>query len=273
MKIRLLFLLIALALLTACPTRRGGGGGGGDDDDSGPVEDDDDAVNDDDAADDDDMVNDDDFVDDDDVTDDDDFVDDDDATGCSDDEVEDCDGGCTLLSWIGDDYCDESLNCAEFGFDGGDCDTGDDDDTVMDDDDTVVDDDDTAGGTGPYVLPIDTAYMDIYEVWGVSSGSTVTITVDTISASTTFDPYFVMLEDPADPGNSFEFYDDEFTCSYPPPSYSCPTGDGVVPAGGLWFAVGAASSSYGGSTAEYSIELLENGSPTNDFSLHTDDWN
>ena len=264
MRARFLFLLIALALVTSgCLTRRGGGGGGGsDDDDSGPVEDDDDV-----ADDDDDVVDDDDAVDDDDDV----VVDDDDATGCGTDEVEDCVGGCTLASWIGDEYCDESLNCAAFAFDGGDCDTGDDDDTVADDDDVVVDDDDTAGGTGPYVLPIDTDHMDIFEVWGVSSGSTVQITIDTISTSTTFDPAIVVMGDP-DPNNAFDSFDDEIPCTYPPPSYDCPQGSVTVPSTGLYFAVGAASSGFGGATAEYSVEILEGGSPTNDFSLYEDDW-
>ncbi len=112
----------------------------GDDDDA--VGDDDDAVGDDDDAvgDDDDAVGDDDDA----VGDDDDAVgDDDDSTGDDDDvptncpggEIEDCNGNCAPLEWIGDDYCDDEnyewpedsgvmiqLNCAEFDFDEGDCD-------------------------------------------------------------------------------------------------------------------------------------------------------
>jgi hypothetical protein len=48
---------------------------------------------------------------------------------CSDDEFEDCSENCVsnnYLNWQADGYCDDgsfglNLNCAEFGFDGGDC--------------------------------------------------------------------------------------------------------------------------------------------------------
>ena len=78
------------------------------------------------------------------VDDDDDIVDDDDdSVECNEDEVEDCDGGCSPADWLADDYCDESLNCAEWDYDFGDCSGGDDDDTPPDDDD------DATGGCGP----------------------------------------------------------------------------------------------------------------------------
>jgi len=86
--------------------------------------------------------------------------DDDDATSgsCASDEIEDCDGHCGPLSWLGDGECDLGqyayggnlidFNCAALSWDAGDCsggNSGDDDDTVGDDDDTVGDDDDTVG--------------------------------------------------------------------------------------------------------------------------------
>ena len=44
------------------------------------------------------------------------------STGsCSVGQVENCNGGCTNESWIGDDYCDAELNCSTFNNDGGDC--------------------------------------------------------------------------------------------------------------------------------------------------------
>ena len=49
-------------------------------------------------------------------------------TGCEDGYVIDCDGDCTLESWIGDGYCEDgttswggNFDCYEFDFDGGDC--------------------------------------------------------------------------------------------------------------------------------------------------------
>ena len=131
-----LFVFLIGLSLAACPPSRGSGRD--DDDDDSAAGDDDDATDDDD-----------------DVSDDDDFSDDDDSTGgCGPDEVVDCYEGCTLASWIGDSICDPSLDCAAFAFDGGDCDSGDDDDSVGDDDDAVGDDDDSVIGddddsTGP----------------------------------------------------------------------------------------------------------------------------
>ncbi len=44
------------------------------------------------------------------------------ATGlCGDDEVENCEGGCSAETEVGDGTCQSALDCAETGFDGGDC--------------------------------------------------------------------------------------------------------------------------------------------------------
>eukprot|EP01045_Picozoa_sp_COSAG04_P037565 COSAG04_NODE_9652_length_844_cov_1.018792_1_plen_95_part_10 len=41
---------------------------------------------------------------------------------CAADQVADCNGACAEADWLGDGFCDDpSLNCAEYGFDGGDC--------------------------------------------------------------------------------------------------------------------------------------------------------
>ena len=44
-----------------------------------------------------------------------------DCSLCGSNEVVDCDGGCMPADWVGDQFCDPELNCAEFDFDGGDC--------------------------------------------------------------------------------------------------------------------------------------------------------
>ncbi len=43
------------------------------------------------------------------------------TSSCSAGQVEDCNGGCSNDSWIGDSYCDAELNCSAFNNDGGDC--------------------------------------------------------------------------------------------------------------------------------------------------------
>ena len=42
--------------------------------------------------------------------------------GCAPDELPGCTGACFTASWFGDGTCDGFLNCAETGWDGGDCD-------------------------------------------------------------------------------------------------------------------------------------------------------
>ena len=155
--------------------------------------------------------------------------------------------------------------------------SGDDDDSVGDDDDSVGDDDDSTGGsTGAYALPCSSTVLnwDIYEVFGAGSGDTVFVSIDTISASTTFDPWLVFMDNgTSDPATStMNTYDDEFTCTFPPPSYSCPEGDEVVPSGGLYFAVGHASDNCAGSSAAYSIDMTVNGGANNDYFLYVDDY-
>ncbi|MGB0590435.1 MAG: LDL receptor domain-containing protein [Myxococcota bacterium] len=44
------------------------------------------------------------------------------VSNCASYEVDDCDGGCTLASWLGDNQCDPILNCIETAWDSGDCD-------------------------------------------------------------------------------------------------------------------------------------------------------
>jgi hypothetical protein len=109
--------------------------------------------------------------------DDDDIVDDDDdASDCADDEVEDCVGGCSPIDWIADDYCDDSLNCAEFSWDGGDCVEGDDDDAADDDDATGCGGDemlDCDGVCGPIAWLGDTYCDDNSYEYPEGSGITI----------------------------------------------------------------------------------------------------
>ena len=45
------------------------------------------------------------------------------TSGCGTAEVEDCDGGCTSASWLGDGECDATLACSALNNDDGDCDS------------------------------------------------------------------------------------------------------------------------------------------------------
>ena len=58
-----------------------------------------------------------------------------------------------------------------------------------------------------------------------TKGDTVTISVDTTDALTTFDPALFVSDEL---GYYVGSAADSFTCTFPPPSYSCPEGDEVV---------------------------------------------
>jgi hypothetical protein len=146
-----------------------------------------------------------------------------------------------------------------------------DDDTSVGDDDTSVGDDDTVGPTGQEALPCDDQYADLYEVWGASTGDEVYISIDTISSSSAFDPWLLFLDSSLDYNNALGNFDDEFTCTYPPPQYSCPQGSVTVPSGGLYFYVTHASQNCSGSLAQYSITMTVDGFSSNDWYLVSDD--
>ena len=38
--------------------------------------------------------------------------------------IPNCNGGCSLESWLADGFCDSALNCEELDFDDGDCSGG-----------------------------------------------------------------------------------------------------------------------------------------------------
>jgi len=101
------------------------------------------------------------------------------------------------------------------------------------------------------------------------------VSIATISATTPFDPWLIFMDNnSSDPTSStMATYDDEFTCTFPPPQYTCPEGTETVPSGALLhFAVGHASDNCAGSLAAYSIDMTINGSTSNDYFLTADDW-
>ncbi len=156
---------------------------------------------------------------------------------------------------------------------------GDDDDSTSpgDDDDSTPpgDDDDATGGTGAGAIPCNaSAYADIYEIWGVSGSAQLTAIVDTVSSATTFDPVVVIYDGP-DPTSAgvLASGDDEFTCTFPPPTYSCPEATAATsPTGSYYVLVSLADpTECASSIGEYELIIEENGSFTNDWSLFADD--
>ena len=92
-----------------------------------------------------------------------------------------------------------------------------------DDDATAGDDDDATGGEADGTVPcsIDAAGMATVDVWEVTGAGT--LQVDTISASTTFDPVAWFATDASGTfSKTSPTGDDDFGCTFPPPTYSCP---------------------------------------------------
>jgi hypothetical protein len=70
----------------------------------------------------------------------------------------------------------------------------------------------------------DTGLVDLWEIT-VAAGDTVSIGIDTVASTTTFDPaMYVIGPDDCEAGTA----DDSVVCTYPPPSYSCPSTDLVA---------------------------------------------
>ncbi len=230
MNIRLLLLVLLALSLAACLPSRSGRGGGDDDDDASPADDDD-------------------------------ISDDDDGSGCGPEEVEDCLGGCTLAKWIGDSICDESLNCEEFDFDGGDC-AGDDDDAA--DDDDAGDDDDsipTDGATATGTIACDG--LTTGDVYVFTPSGDFTVTVDTVSAATTFDPQaYATLDTSTYASDGTGSGDDEVTCTFPPPTYACPQFDVTGVSGAVAVVVRAYTGDCNSTgTGEYQLIVSGPGAP------------
>jgi hypothetical protein len=70
-------------------------------------------------------------------------------------------------------------------------------------------------------LPCDSEEY-VVDIWSVdaNAGDSVSVTIDTVSNATAFDPY-VWVNDGA--SCSVAFADDSFDCTYPPPDYYCPS--------------------------------------------------
>ena len=83
---------------------------------------------------------------------------------CGPDEIPNCDGdGCSPADWITDDYCDEELNCEQYDFDGGDCDS----DSPSDTNGNMWTD--GAYGIGGYIIEDDCGFESMPTDWLVDS--------------------------------------------------------------------------------------------------------
>ncbi len=84
------------------------------------------------------------------------------------------------------------------------------------------------------------------------AGDIVSISVDTVSAETTFDPMFwVNGPDTC----TIAWLDDSYACTFPPPSFSCPSGKFQATESGTYEVFVATLSACAGETAAYTLDV------------------
>ncbi len=85
----------------------------------------------------------------------------------------------------------------------------------------------------------------------VEAGDWVSLSVDTVSAETTFDPFLWVI---SPDGCTYLKSDESFECSFAPDAFGCPGLAFLAPQGGTWTAVVGVGSSCEGETAGYRID-------------------
>lgn len=103
---------------------------------------------------------------------------------------------------------------------------------------------------GPEELDCDALLADVWTF--ETDGGTVGITVDTVSDATAFDTRF--LVNSAD-GCSIGYSDDNWACSYPPPTYQCPAIELTDLAAGTYTVVVHSYGDCAGSVGEYTLSI------------------
>jgi len=110
----------------------------------------------------------------------------------------------------------------------------------------------------PDILPFT---YDLYS-FTASAGTTVDVTVDTVSAATTFDPWACISTTPEGcvlfDENVVDWGDDDQDCTFPPPSdWECPSFSAALPADGVYYLLvsDAAEDAFAGDVGIYSLQV------------------
>ena len=94
----------------------------------------------------------------------------------------------------------------------------------------------------------------------VTSGDTVSVTLDTVSDASTFDPT-MWINDGA--SCTFLEADDSFDCAFPPPSgYQCPSGQFTASSDGTYQVVVRSAGDCDGSSGDYALSVDAASDPT-----------
>ena len=120
--------------------------------------------------------------------------------------------------------------------------------------------------TGQSELDCSTDEVDVWTFLG-APGQTALIAVDTTATTTAFDP-LMWVNDPA--GCTLNSSDDSFDCTYPPPSYQCPSMTLSLADRGLYQVVVASYGSCAGSIGAYELTVDLGGVDPSLTLLHDD---
>ncbi|MDP2311910.1 MAG: hypothetical protein Q8P41_03330 [Pseudomonadota bacterium] len=111
-----------------------------------------------------------------------------------------------------------------------------------------------SGTGGTSLLDCDGLIVDVWEVT-TDGTAPLDVSVDTVDATTAFDAK-IWVNDPD--GCSVGFADDSFDCTYPPPTWQCPSTQITTPTAGTYQIVVESLGDCAGSTAEYQL-LVDGG--------------
>ncbi len=101
---------------------------------------------------------------------------------------------------------------------------------------------------------------DVVDVWAFAGSGDVVVTVDTVAAETAFDPGLWLLNVVDDPPSDVAEGDDEFDCTFPPPTYTCPEASGTV-SGAMPGVYVFTYDDCVGSVGEYELSVTVDGAP------------
>jgi hypothetical protein len=97
--------------------------------------------------------------------------------------------------------------------------------------------------------------MDVYS-FTATAGTTLQIRGDTVAAATAYDLY-IRLSTTPDNSGFLANGDDDWACTFPPPSFGCPDFPASIPTTGTYYLlVSEAANSYAGAIGEYAATIV-----------------
>jgi hypothetical protein len=99
--------------------------------------------------------------------------------------------------------------------------------------------------------------QDVWSIHAPRPGTTVTVTVDTVSAATAFDPE-LCISTTTSSASCFVSADDNVPCTFPPPAFACPTITTTLPSVATYYILvesGSNNLNFAGATGNYVLSV------------------